>query len=200
MSTTTDAITIPAREGRAVMLRAGQAVKITNPHGNQVFDVWAFNADDPDEIMDMAHTRSCNSRIYVHRGDGLMTPRRRPILTIEADTSPGRHDILLCACNLWIYRELGVQGHHRNCAENLHEALGAIGRSLEHTPSPLNLFMNVPVTAEGALDRVPPLSKPGDYAVLRAHLNTVVAVSACPQDITAVNGGQPREGVMEVID
>ena len=53
----------------------------------------------------------------------VISNHRRPILTIEEDTSPGRHDILLCACNLWIYRELGVTDYHRNCSDNLHEAL-----------------------------------------------------------------------------
>ena len=73
----------------------------------------------------MAHTRSRNSRIFVGRGDALVSNHRRTILTIEEDTSPGQHDILLCACNLWIYRELGVAAYHRNCSDNLHEALAA---------------------------------------------------------------------------
>ncbi len=192
-------ILIPARHGKAVRLRTGEALKVLNTHGNQVLDTWAFNADDPTEYMSMAHTRSRNSRIFVSRGDALVGNHRRTLLTMEEDTSPGRHDILLCACNLWIYRELGVTEYHRNCADNLHEALAAIGLSVPWTPSPLNLFMNVPVTADGRLDRVPPESAPGDFVVLRAALDLVVAISGCPQDITAVNGGIPRDAEMEVL-
>lgn len=190
---------IPARHGVPVKVKSGGALKLINPHGNQVFDVWAFNAADPEEYMSMAHTRSRNSRIYAGKGDSLISNHRRPILTIEEDTSPGRHDILLCACNLWIYRELGVTDYHRNCSDNLHEALTAIGMSLPWTPSPFNAFMNVPVERNGRLDRVPPSSKPGDYLLLRAAFDVVVAISACPQDITAVNAGEPQDGEVEVI-
>jgi uncharacterized protein len=190
---------IPARHGIALRVKAGDALKLINPHGTQVLDTWAFNAADLAEYMSMAHTRSRNSRIYVGRGDSLISNHRRPIVTIEEDTSPGRHDILLCACNLWIYRELGVTEYHRNCADNMHEALSALGIEVPWTPSPFNVFMNVPVDSNGRLDRVPPSCKPGDYVLLRAAFNLVVAISACPQDITAVNAGTPQDGELEVI-
>jgi uncharacterized protein len=190
---------IPARYGIAIRVKAGDGLKLINLYGNQVFDTWAFSSADLEEHMSMAHTRSRNSRIYVNRGDSLISNHRRPILTIEEDTSPGRHDILLCACNPWIYRELGITEHHRSCADNLHEALATLGISIAWTPSPFNVFMNVPVDSNGRLDRVPPSSKPGDYILLRAAFDLVVAVSACPQDITAVNAGEPRDGELEVI-
>lgn len=190
---------IPARYGRAVRLGAGQALKVINTHGNQVLDTWAFNAEDLGEYMSMAHTRSRNSRIFVGRGDALVSNHRRTILTIEEDTSPGRHDILLCACNLWIYRELGVDAYHRNCSDNMHEALTPLGIQIPWTPSPLNLFMNVPVDHEGRLDRHPPVSRPGDHVLLRAAFDVVVAISSCPQDITAVNSGRPSDAEMELV-
>jgi uncharacterized protein len=190
---------IPARYGIAIRVKAGDGLKLINLHGNQVFDTWAFSSVDLAEHMSMAHTRSRNSRIYVNRGDSLISNHRRPIMTIEEDTSPGRHDILLCACNPWIYRELGITEHHRSCADNLHEALATLGISIPWTPSPFNVFMNVPVDSDGRLDRVPPSSKPGDYVLLRAAFDLVVAVSACPQDITAVNAGEPQDGELEVI-
>jgi uncharacterized protein len=190
---------IPARYGIAIRVKAGDSLKLINLQGNQVFDTWAFSSADLEEYMSMAHTRSRNSRIYVNRGDSLISNHRRPILTIDEDTSPGRHDILLCACNRWIYRELGVTEYHRSCADNLHEALAILGINIPWTPSPFNVFMNVPVDSDGRLDRVPPSSKPGDYVLLRAMFDLVVAVSACPQDITAVNAGEPQDGELEVI-
>ncbi len=59
--------------------------------------------------------------------------------------------------------------------------------------------MNVPVDSNGRLDRLPPTNQPGSYVLLRAAIDLVVAVSACPQDITAVNAGQPQDGELEVI-
>lgn len=192
-------INIPARHGKAVRVRCGEALRVVNTHGNQVLDTWAFNADDLTEYMSMAHTRSRNSRIFVGAGDALWSNHRRTMLTIEQDTSPGRHDILLCACNRWIYEELGVTAYHRSCADNLHEALAGIGISVPWTPSPLNLFMNVPVSPDGRLDRAPPACAPGDHVILRAACDVVVAISACPQDITAVNAGMPRDAEMVLL-
>ena len=41
---TGELITIPARGGKAISIRQGQAVKVINTHGSQVVDTWAFNA------------------------------------------------------------------------------------------------------------------------------------------------------------
>ena len=189
------AICIPAARGMAARVSAGQQVKVVNSHGTQVLDTWAFNAADLTEHMSMAHTRSFNSSIYPAVGTVLVTSRRRPILALLEDTSPGLHDTLLCACNLEIYQELGVEDYHRNCQDNLHEALAALGLSVTDTPNPLNLFMNTPVVEGGAIDRRPPASKPGDYVLLRVEMDLVIAFSSCPQDITPINGPEltPRD-------
>jgi len=121
-------------------------------------------------------------------GDALVTNRRRPILTLVEDTSPGIHDTLLAACDAYRYRLLGCGEGHANCTDNLHRALDEIGFAAPETPSPLNLWMNIPVRDDGAVDYLPPVSKPGDHVVLRAEMDAVVAFSACPQDKVPVNG------------
>ncbi len=50
---TGELITIPARGGKAVSIRQGQAVKVINTHGSQVVDTWAFNSQDLTEFMSM---------------------------------------------------------------------------------------------------------------------------------------------------
>jgi hypothetical protein len=46
-----------------------------------------------------------------------------------------------------------------------------------------------------------PVTAPGDYIVLRAEMDAVVAFSACPQDILPINGQQtpPTEAHYQVI-
>jgi len=195
-----ETVCIPASRGKAVPVAAGHQVTVVNTHGTQVLDTWAFNAEDLTEYMSMAHTRSFNSTIYPRVDDALVTNRRRPILTLVADTSPGLHDTLLCACNREIYQELGVETYHRNCQDNLHEALAGLGLTVTVTPNPLNLFMNTPVVEGGAIERRPPATKPGDYVVLRAEMDLVIAFSACPQDITPINGPEltPRDAHFRV--
>ena len=181
-------ITIPARRGKAVLLKRGQQVKVINTHGQQVVDTWAFHSADRSECMSMEHTRTALSRIMARVGDSLVTNQRRPILTLVEDTSPGVHDTLIAACDRYRYALLGCTTYHDNCTDNLAAALAELRLQTPETPSPWNLFMNIPVQADGSLSFEPPVCKPGDYVLLRAALDCVVAFSACPQDMVPING------------
>ena len=88
----TDIQLIPARRGKAAKVKAGQTIKMINTHGTQVVDTWAFSSADLGEFMSMEHTRPHIGHIYPRTGDIMYTNRRRPILTIMEDTSPGVHD------------------------------------------------------------------------------------------------------------
>jgi uncharacterized protein YcgI (DUF1989 family) len=137
---------VPARQGRAIPMKRGQVVRVINTHGQQVVDTWAFARDDVREFMSMEHTRASLSRIIPKTGDALVTNRRRPILTLVADTSPGIHDTLIAACDRYRYELLGCTTYHDNCTDNLLAAMSKLGLQPSAIPSPLNLFMNIPVT------------------------------------------------------
>ncbi len=194
--------TIPARRGKAALAAAGQKIKIINTHGQQVVDTWAFARDDLNEFMSMEHTRATLVKLMPALGDHLYTNRRRSILTLVEDTSPGIHDTLMAACDDYRYRLLGCTEYHDNCTDNLAAAMKEIGLKAPETPSPWNLFMNIPWSADGALAFEPPLTRPGDYVVLKANLDLVIAFSACPQDILPVNGkaGRPTEAHFQILD
>lgn len=197
--------TIPAQHGTAVPLKAGQQVKIHNTHGNQVVDTWAFatstSTGDTLAYMSMSQTRSALRKLCPLVDDTLFTNLCLPILTLLEDTSGGTHDTLFPACNPQRYAHLGVP--HRSCAENCREAAAYVGIKLEHgeVPDPLNLFMNVDVDWAGGKDIElrEPTSVPGSYVILRAEVDCVVVMSACPNDITAVNGKHCRDVLFEML-
>lgn len=195
----TDRITIPARQGKAVRLQKGQSIRIINTHGNQVVDTWAFNAGDLSEFMSMEHARALIDRVRPKVGDPIASNQRRPILTLVEDTSPGVHDTLIAACDIWRYKGLGCKDYHRNCADNLVEGMAELGLKPPECPSPLNLWMNIPVVDNDAIQWLAPVSKPGDYVVLRAEMDCIVAMSACPQDMIPINGFNPVEAHFEVV-
>ncbi len=194
--------TIPARRGKAAHVKRGQSIRIVNTHGSQVVDTWAFTAGMLTEFMSMEHTRATLTSLRPQVGDGLYTNRRRKILTMTEDTSRGDHDTLIAACDSERYILLGVKEYHDNCTDNLFAAMQALGLTPPECPSPLNLFMNIPWTADGRLSFDPPTSRPGDHVTLRAELDCVVAMSACPQDILPINGrtGATTEAHYEVLD
>lgn len=184
---------VPARCGRAVRLKAGQVIKIINTHGTQVCDTWLFNAADLSEFLSMEHARAHCNRIIPQVGDALFSNRRRAIGTLMSDTSPGVHDTLMAACDLYRYTNLGVQGYHDSCADNLRLALQAIGLRSREVPQPFNLWMNIPVKPDYSVDWLPPVAKAGDYVEIRAEMDVVVVMSACPQDIVPINDLNPVE-------
>jgi uncharacterized protein YcgI (DUF1989 family) len=191
-------ITIPAREGHALELRRGDRIRVIDPTGGQVADVFAFCAGDLSEYHSAEHTRVWVSRLFPRVGEQFVTNRRRPILTLEADDSPGVHDMLCAACDPSRYALLGAQGWHASCQENLQRAMAALGHSGIEIPQPINLFMNIPVGEEGTIGWEPAPTGAGDSVTLRAELDVIVAVSACPQDLVPINSGNPTEIVLEV--
>jgi uncharacterized protein YcgI (DUF1989 family) len=193
-------IHIPAREGRAVRVEAGRSVRVVDPEGGQVADTWAFVADDPGEFHSAQHTRAYNSRLFPQAGEHFVTNTRRPILLLQEDATPGIHDMLVAACDPERYQGLGVEGWHASCQENLQTALREVGvEPPRFAPQPINLFMNTPALADATIDWLPAPTKAGDYVQLRAELDLVLVVSACPQDIVQINERNPGPIEIELL-
>lgn len=172
------------------------------------------------QYFSASRTRSVLSKLIpsADTQDVLYTNKSLPLLTLLEDTTSGIHDTLFGCCDRFRYNNLGINGYeHPSCAENMHVALreaasagvftpGSI--SSEWTPDPLNVFMNVPVTT--ALDRqsgggkitcIPPESKAGEYIILRAELDCVAVMSACPNDVLpGVNNGTCTSVVYEIFN
>src|SRR5262249_60268311 len=109
-------------------------------------DPRASNRADLTEFMPNEHPRAHSLHVVPKVGDIMRTNQRRPILTLIEDTSGGVHDTLIAACDRHRYAFLGVEGHHDNCTDNLMAGLAALGLTSSHVPSPLSLFMNIPLT------------------------------------------------------
>ena len=98
----------------------------------------------------MEHSRVAIGGVFPRPGDTMVTNKRRPILTLVEDTSPGIHDTLIAACDRWRYILLGAGDDHDNCEDNLHAALAALDLKAPKTPSPWNMWMNIPVSVLAA--------------------------------------------------
>ncbi|WP_331763762.1 urea carboxylase-associated family protein [Streptomyces anthocyanicus] len=186
-----ESIDIPAGEGRAVFVDAGQRVKIIDVEGQQVGDVFAFTRDDVREYHSASHTRAHVNRLFPAVGEQFVTSLRRPILTLVEDSSPRRHDMLIAACDPARYAALAAPSNHASCAQNMQDALAKVGLSAETVPQPINIFMDIPVGRDGALTWETATSRPGDSITFQAEIDCVLVVSACPQDLVGINAGAP---------
>ncbi|MDP1627887.1 urea carboxylase-associated family protein [Parvibaculum sp.] len=171
---------IPPRSGVAFVLPKGARLKITDPEGEQVADLVAFNRDDTDEVLSNGRTLDYLSRIYLTAGDPVYSNRSRIMFEIVED-KVGRHDFLLTPCSADTFRIIyGHEHPHRGCFGNLAEALAPYGIGPDRIPTAFNVFMNVPIDAETGVLRVePPLSRAGDYLVIEAKMDLIIGLTAC---------------------
>ena len=180
---------IPARSSIAFPVRAGQLLRVVDVEGEQVADVSFVVRDDPEEGLSGIVSTQFNSTVAFTAGHRLVTNRTRVAFTIEADTA-GPHDVLMGACSRASYLARYGVADHPNCKDLLEEAFARAGvrRTVSDT---FNAFMNVPVDANGGLSVQRPRSRAGDYVDLRAELDCLVAISACPADLSPCNGYRP---------
>lgn len=170
-------------------LQAGQRADRPSDRcgGEQVADFTAYNASRPNERIDPGVTIDALGKINVMSGDILYSNQYRPLLTIMKDTV-GRHDFINSACRPEMYEVLYNRKDHASCYNNLNEALKEFGLPAPDQHYPFNLFMNTVIEPSGKVSVERPLSKAGDYIELRAEMDLIIAISACPCSESACNG------------
>jgi uncharacterized protein YcgI (DUF1989 family) len=180
-------------------MRADQFLQITDVVGKQVANFIAFNRDDLEEYLSTSVTRAANNAFMLRVGDGLYSNRRNRMFTIVRD-DVGRHDLLLPACDARRYLDDYGIAEHANCRDNFLRAMRDKGYTVadDHLPDPINWFMHVAIKARGELEIREPFSNRGDAVLLKAHMDTVFAVSACPQDQNASNAFTPTDVLVRV--
>ena len=184
---------IAPQSGTSFKLRAGDLLRVYDPQGEQVADLFAFR--DGDLACSLSSGRSIDyaGKIYLSAGDILYANDSSKMFTIVADTV-GRHDFLLTPCSQEMFEKLHqCQGHHPSCFENLSMALGAHGIRPAQISTTFNIFMNVAVDPDGTVRVLPPRSRPGDFIELRAEMDMVCGLTACSAE-------QSNNGAFKPID
>ena len=184
---------IAPQSGASFKLRRGDILRVYDPLGEQVADLFAFKDDEPSCSLSSGRSIDYASKIYLTQGDVLYANDSREMFTILTDTV-GRHDFLLTPCSQEMFEKLyHCQGHHPSCFENLCVAFAPHGIQPQQISTTFNIFMNVTVDPEGTVRVLPPTSKPGDYIELRAEMDLVCGLTACSAE-------QSNNGTFKPID
>lgn len=195
-------IVVPGYEGRATRVSAGNRVRVVAVEGCQIGDLFVLCSEDPHERLSPAVTRLINFTPFPRVGEAFYSNRRRALLTIMEDTSPGVHDMTFAPCDSEFYQTFGAGDAHPNCRDNFFHAMRALGVSVESHPDPINVFQNTPINSDGSYTIGPALSRPGDYLALRAETDLIVALTACSVDIpfqgVQANGGRSTSLRLEI--
>ena len=170
--------------GTGFVVHRGELLKIIDPTGEQVSDMISFARDDPREWLSSGRSIDYANTIYLTTGHVLYSNRSRPMWTVVEDTV-GRHDFLLTPCSPETFSIIyKTTGHHPSCFENLVKGLAPFGIAPDTIPTTLNVFMNVVVLPSGELQILPPLSRAGDFLLLRAEMDLIVGVTACSAELS----------------
>lgn len=172
-------ISIPPQSGRSFTIKQGQMLRVIDPLGEQVSDLFAFAEHDRDCRLSSGRSLDYAGKIYLTTGDTLYANDSKPMFTIAADTV-GLHDFLLTPCSQEMFEILyKYKGHHPSCFENLFLSLKKHGISEADISTTFNIFMNVKIDPQGKLTVGVPMSKAGDYIDLRAEMDMVCGLTAC---------------------
>jgi uncharacterized protein len=189
---------IPAGTGAGLRVAAGEYVQIVDVEGRGCADFFALATSNHSEYLSASHTRVQIDRLFPQVGQSFYSSLRRPMLQFEEDRTPGTHDMLFAACDPARYTQYHVPGH-ASCAENFRRALGELDASCPLVPQPVNFFMNVAVRSDGGVTFGPPRTEAGDWVLLRAFIDCLVVLSACPQQWNPATNYHPSDLLARIL-
>jgi uncharacterized protein YcgI (DUF1989 family) len=159
-----------------------------------VGDCAFFNADDPREQFHVGQSWAYAVMLGTGTARALrdfysQPPRENVMLTVVADTVRAHFGNCAgrCSAKLLAARDGRAGPGVRSCQENLAEALAPFGIAGDAINDVFNVFMNVEFKPDGGFAIKAPETKAGDHIDLRAEMNVIAAVSACPNETNPVN-------------
>ena len=129
-----DEFVIPARFGRAVVVKRGQVLRIHQITGGQVGDCVFYNADDHKEWFHVGQSWAINGILKTGTAKSFQhfyskPPRENIMLTVLEDTLKDHWGNNGGRCSTRLYKLRDNLSDHRSCQENLAEALAPYGLS-----------------------------------------------------------------------
>ena len=178
---------IKSQSGVAFTILKNQVLKVMDPYGGQVSDLFCFNYNDPAESLSAGRSIDYADSLFLTTGNDLYSNRSNKMFSIVDDTCK-QHDFLMTPCSLKMFQIVaGNEEYHKSCHENLSIGFEKFNISSDAIGTTFNIFMNVKVSEHGRLKIERPLSRPGDFICLKAHQNLIVGLTACSHEET--NGG-----------
>lgn len=157
--------------GKAIPVKRGQDIRITQTGNGQCLDFNAYNLDDHKEVFHCGRTRTAHG-LNPGKGSHLWSapPRERPMFTVLEDTV-GANDVNFPRCSAFLYEsQFGFDDDvpHSNCHDILSEAIREYGLTPDDVHDSFNGFMNTGAK-DGKLFIAKQRAIRGDYNGLRRY-------------------------------
>jgi len=115
----------------------------------------------------------------------------RQAKSFRVEDTIGNHDTICGCCSAEInYLRYKVKDTP-SCRANFLRELAKYGLDSRSLVPNINLFMNIPIDANGELQIRAPLSRPGDHVDLAADMECLAMISNCPQILNPANNFNP---------
>lgn len=186
-------ILVPARGFmRARRLLAGQSMRIVQVDGQQCADLIFFDANDLRHRCSMVPTILESDRWRLRQGDRVMSNRGVPMVVIDDDTLSAYQTCGNCCSAALNEMRYGIEGTH-SCQMNL------VGSMSEYDFRPSDIgegvfgvFFNMVYGDDGSVAIQELENGTFDFVDLRAEMDLIVALSACPQERNPGNNWEPK--------
>ena len=178
---------------------AGEVLEVVDLEGHQVGDLAAWMRAEPSEYLSPGHTLSCLTKLVPEVGDEIFSNHRRPLLKIVRD-DVGSHDLIVPCCDPERYSLDYGETDHPSCLASLEAALSAAGHDLGLRGEQCwNVFMNNRHEGGRIVTHEPP-HEAGSTISMEVHEDLLVALSACPQDLSPCNAYDPTPMALRVLE
>lgn len=161
----------------------GTRLRLVDLHGDACASLLLFNAENPNERLNVADTLKVQWNGYLGEGKLLLSDMGRVMASILEDTA-GTHDAFCGASNeASNARKYGTgknYGPHPNARDRfmLGAAKHGLGRKDVHPC--INLFKGVRIAEDGAtIPHIGPF-EPGRQVLLRVEMDLIVVLANCP--------------------
>lgn len=196
---TLQAFTVQPQSGIACMVKAGELIRIIDIEGKQSGDFFAVTQSNHNEFFSSGVTLDCNRNFYLKENDFLYSNKYNKLLQIVEDTVK-THDLIHPTCSQRMYEvQYNVKEEHPSCHKNIQRTLKEFGVEYPVLLTVFNFFMNTEVGNDGSITVKSPVSKPGDYIILKACTDLVISVTACSVTQSSCNDFFARPLGVEIL-
>jgi len=180
------------KDGISLEIKKGDILRIIDEEGQQVADLVAFNKKDLGEHISATQTNKLNAHLNLKEKDFLFSTDCNKMFQITKITNPKVHyNFIFSPCadmdNLIRFPNI-PKGE--TCLGILKRVLKKYNLDWRDMLEPFSIGLNLNITKDWVLETKTPLSKAGDFVEIRAMMDCIAGITACPQDRNLCNGNK----------
>lgn len=164
-------------------LARGARLRLIDLHGDACASLLLFNAENPQERLNVADTVKVQWNGYLGAGKLLLSDMGRVMVSILED-SAGTHDAFCGASNeasnARKYGDGKNFGQHPNARDRFMLGVAKHGLGRKDVHPCINLFKGVRIAEDGSTQLQAGPFTPGREVLLRAEMDLIVVLANCP--------------------